>query len=280
MSRSPVNPESESARHSFSALAFLFAVLLAAVLAPLAGRAQIAEEEVLKLLAQYDLATARTKVNEICRKQPSSAAPAYTRALLTEDGEEAAALFDELLLRFRHAEHADRTTYRLAQYYFARGLYHSARKYFVDVMRWYPRSPLFGAAYYFAAKAWLAAGEIDSARIGLEGCASTYRSTWMAGLAQEDLNHLALAEAEPKPNSPTQFTVQIGAYSQRENALQQANRISALGYPVEVRERRQGKQELHLVWVGSFSTKEEAARYGDQLKGKIGGAFQIAKREP
>lgn len=102
----------------------------------------------------------------------------------------------------------------------------------------------------------------------------------MAGLAQEDLNHLALAEAEPKPNSPTQFTVQIGAYSQRENALQQANRISALGYPVEVRERRQGKQELHLVWVGSFSTKEEAARYGDQLKGKIGGAFQIAKREP
>lgn len=253
---------------------------MAVALTPAAGRAQIADEHVLKLLTQYNLATARDMAIERYREQPSSSRAAYTRALLTEDGEAAVERLDQLLLLFRQAEESDRATYRLAQYYFARGLYYSARKYFLDVKRRYPRSPLCGPAQYFAAKAWLAAGEVDSARSELEAYTNVFSRTWMARLAQEDLDYIKLENAQPTPVAPLPFTVQIGAYRQRQNALKQATTISALGYPVEVRERRQGREELHLVWVGSFATRDEAARYGNQLQRKIGGAFQIAQREP
>lgn len=280
MYRLPLKRKSEYTRQFPSALAFLFWFLLVFVFSLTDSRGQISEAEIVRLLAQYDLATAREKVGEIYRQRPSSAAAAYVRALLMEDAEEAAELFDELLMRFRSSEYADRATYRLAQYYFARGLYHSSHKYFMDVMRRYPQSSLFASARYFAAKAWLAVDEADSAITDLAACVRAYPDTWIATLAQEDLSHLAPENLQQTQSSHPQFTVQIGAYGKRDNAIKQANKITALGYPVEVRERKQGKENLHLVWVGSFTTKEEAIRYGDQLKKRIGGSFQIARREP
>jgi septal ring-binding cell division protein DamX len=260
-------------------LAFLLA-LLAAMMVPSASHAQITEGEILKLLAQYDLPTARQKVDEIYRQRPSSATAAYWRALITEDGEESAELFDELILRFRSSDYADRAAYRLAQYHFARGQYHTAQKYFSDVRRRYPQSALRGAAHYFAAKSWLAAGETDSALTELTACAAAYAGTWIASLAREDLDHFAPEDLQKAQVALAKFTVQVGAYANRDNALKQVDKLKGMKYPAEVYERQQQKGKLFVVWVGSFTNREEAVRYGEELRKKLGGPFQIAIREP
>jgi TolA-binding protein len=260
-------------------LTFLFMVVIEMLVIARCGNAQISEEQILKMLEQYDLQTARQKIEDIYRQRPSSAPAAYWRALITEDAAEAAELFDEVVLRFRNSEYADRATYRIAQFHFARGQYHSAQKYFSDVARRFPQSSLRGPARYFAAKSWLAAGEIDSAYADLLACADAGPETWFGKLAKEDLDGLSAGDLQKTLAAATKFTVQVGAYSKRDNAVKQAERLKGLNYAAEIYEKRQ-KEKLHLVWVGNFSTREEAARLSDELRRKLGGLVQVVIREP
>ncbi len=258
-------------------LIFLLIVLFTA---PAMLQAQITDEEIIKLLAQYDLPTVRAKVAGIYRQRPSSAPAAYWRASMTEDGEEAAELFDEILLRFRNSDFADRAIYRLAQYHFARGNYNTAQKYFFDLKQRYPKSPLYPAARYFAAKSWLAAGQADSAFVELNACVQSFPASWVAQLAKEDLDGLAPEELQKLQAAQPRYTVQIGAYSKRNNALKQADKLRDLNYQAEVVERPQEKESMHLVWVGNFASREEADRVADDLKKKIRESIQIVIREP
>jgi TolA-binding protein len=266
-------------RLSPPALTFLFILVPAMLMAPQRLWAQISEEEILKMLAQYDVSAARQKIEEIYRQRPSSAPAAYWRALITEDAEESTELFDEILLRFRNSEYADRATYRIAQYHFARGQYHSAQKYFSDVTKRFPQSSLRDAARYFAAKSWMAAGEVDSAYAELRACISSHPNSWIGKLAKDDLDNLSPGDLQKAQAAMTKFTVQVGAYSKRDNALNQARKLKKLNYLAEVYEKQQ-KDKLHVVWVGSFSTKEEASRLGDELRKKLGGQVQVVIREP
>jgi len=272
-------PKSESQRFAPPTLTFLFVFVLIAVLLPRLGFGQISEEEVLKMLAQYDLPTARQKIEEIYRQRPSSAPAAYWRALITEEAEEATELFDEVVLRFRNSEYADRATYRIAQYHFAQGQYHSAQKYFSDLYKRFPQSPLHGAARYFAAKSWMAAGQADSSYTELRACVDAYPNTWISKLAKEDLDHFSPDELQKAQVALTKFTVQVGAFTKRENALKQAKKLKAMNYPAEVF-ARQHRDALHLVWVGDFATRDEAVKFGDELRKKVGGQIQIVVREP
>jgi outer membrane protein assembly factor BamD (BamD/ComL family) len=261
------------------ALTFLFVFVLTAFSIPTSGFSQISEDEVLKMLAQYDLQTARQKIEEIYRQRPSSAPAAYWRALMTEEAEEATELFDEVVLRFRNSEYAARAMYRIAQYHFAQGQYHSAKKYFSDLCQRFPKSSLFSAARYFAAKSWMAAGVADSAYSELHACVETYPNTWISKLAKEDLDHFSPDELQMAQIDGTKFTVQVGAFTKRENALKHAKKFKAMNYPVEVFSR-QYRDALHLVWVGEFTTREEAVKFGDVLRKKVGGQIQIVLREP
>jgi len=280
MPRFAVARKSEHKRLRPTALTFLLWRLFAVAVLPVTTQAQMTEAEIIKLLAQDDLPAVRKKVEEIYRQRPSSAPAAYWRALMAEDGEEAAELFDEITLRFRNSEYADRAAYRLAQYHFARGNYHSAQKYFNDVMRRYPKSSLRCAARYFAAKSWLAAGALDSAIVELTACTQAFPETWVGALAREDLSQVSPEAFKKALAAPPQFTVQVGAYEKRDNATNQANKLRGMNYPAEVHERKQEKETRHLVWVGKFSTNEEAARYGEELRKKIGGKIQIVIHEP
>jgi len=272
--------ESEYAKRASRTLTFLFWVVLLGGMAPAGGGAQIVDDEELKLLAEYDLPAARKKVKELYQQRPSVAKIAYLRALLNEDGEEAAELFDEVVLRFRNSDVADRATYRLGQYYFARGLYHSAQKYFMDVKRNYPQSPLVGAARYFAAKAWLASGNGDSAVVELNACARDYPGSWIAALAQEDLGHLPADAMQKAYARLLKYTVQVGAYSKHDNAVAQVKQLQKRGYDADIQELQQGKQKMNFVWVGRFATREEAARFGEEIRKKVGGSYQVVRREP
>lgn len=244
--------------------ACLFVILLPAV-AP----AQISEPEILSLLAANDLAAARARVQEAQRQSPNSALVAYYSAFLEENAETALPKFQELIKKFGSSEYAVRAQYRIGQYYFARGSYHRAREAYLDLAQAHPASPLAAPAEYHAAKALAILGENAHAREELIAFVEKYPDAPMAAFAREDLDALPkplAAKTERKTKSAKiSYSVQTGAFTQKNNAISQQKIFNKAGYKTEISEKRDGNKKYYVVWVGKFSSRDEARAFADRL---------------
>jgi tetratricopeptide (TPR) repeat protein len=262
-------------------IAYVF--LVGSLLLPIAAFSQISEEEILTLLEQNDLATARERVSQVYRQYPSSATAAYFHTLLQEDADTAIKFFHEITSRFRGSPYAERALFRLGQYHFANGTYNRARQYFLNLKEQYPSSNWVPQAEYYAAKALLIIGKSSPAQEELSHCVEKYPGTWMAKFATEDLaglktstNHQA---SEPAQNQSAPYTVQIGSFSQRENAVSQQLAFSQAGYPVVIHEKKQGRINFYQVRVGEFFDREQARKFADEIGRKFKLRCHVVKRD-
>lgn len=65
----------------------------------------------------------------------------------------------------------------------------------------------------------------------------------------------------------TAYTVQLGAFSDKKNAEQMKVSLQNKGYKnIEIKIRTEKEKTLYLVWMGSYPSKEEAARSAASLK--------------
>lgn len=258
--------------------ACLFVMLLPAV-AP----AQISESEILSLLAANDLTTARARVQEARRQSPNSALVAYYSAFLEENAETALPKFQELIKKFSSSEYAVRAQYRVGQYYFARGSYHRAREAYLALAQAHPGSPLAATAEYHAAKALAILGENAQAREELTAFVEKYPEAPMTAFAREDLESLPKAppaKTERKTKSPKiSYTVQTGAFTQKSNAVSQQKIFNKAGYKTEINEKRDGNKKYYAVWVGKFSSREDARAFADKLNRKHKVKGSVVQRE-
>jgi len=70
----------------------------------------------------------------------------------------------------------------------------------------------------------------------------------------------AVSDYAPIPGNKlaAEYTVQVGAFSRRLNALKLADDFKTAGFKVDIYENyRDGKSLLYLVWIGSYKTVEE-----------------------
>ena len=73
-------------------------------------------------------------------------------------------------------------------------------------------------------------------------------------------------EPEPPAASVGQFTIQVGALSQRKEASQMLIRLKAKGYDGRLQLPDAGGDDFYRVWVGEFSDWDQAHAVENQLK--------------
>ncbi|MGH7597003.1 MAG: SPOR domain-containing protein [bacterium] len=258
-------------------------LIIALWLFPLAAASQVSEEDMLALLEKNDLASAREKVSQVHRKYPSSATAAYFSALLEENADLAIKLFQEISSRFQNTVYAERALFRLGQYHFADGTYHRARQYFLTLLEQYPASNLAPQAAYYAAKSLLVIGNSPQIRDELFRCTEKYPGTWMANFAADDLAKLKSPanhqENDAKKQSAVPYTVQIGAYANRENAASQQRSFSQAGYTALIKEKKEGRRIYYQVLVGEFTNRNQARTFADEVQRKHKLRCNVVKRE-
>ena len=77
------------------------------------------------------------------------------------------------------------------------------------------------------------------------------------------------------PKTDGKYTLQVGAFSQTNNALKLRNYFSRLGVPVEIRKKSVDNRTMYLVWIGSFESKATARSFGESLKREHGKPYRI-----
>lgn len=209
----------------------------------------------------------------------------FLKGMTAEDAQRAVAHYSKLINEFPTTRWADLALYNIGLYYFARGLYVTAREHFLNLIQGYPKSPLLANARYFAAASLCASKQTDACTTELQRFVAEFPRAGLAELARLDLGNV---DATPKSkidqvssangNGESLYTLQVGAFTGANNALNLRKEFTSLGYPTEIRKKDIGRQTVYLVLVGTFRNQEAARKFGDELKHKHGKPYRVVSK--
>lgn len=271
-------------------------LLLGAIFYASSVAGQDLEADLLSWLQQNSFEKLQQHFQLVNRKYPNSEITLFLKAYIETDGERSVQFYQQFVQRFPNSKYADKALLKLAQYYYAVGSYIAAREYFDNLIAQYPNSAAIPLATYSAARCLLAMGYTDSAEKELKEFIKKFPNAPYKILAQQDL---ALQREQTQDNNAAQsaaadqnnfdkliqfsqyqgrFTLQIGAFGNRDNAMKLKESFSRQGYDVSITTKYLSDQLLYLVWLGEFETEDQAQRFGADLKNRHDISFQVVRK--
>jgi tetratricopeptide (TPR) repeat protein len=274
----------------------LYILLLLFVLISGSVGAQDFEDDLVSWLEKHSKEELKSRLETIKKKYPNSAVLIFLEAYVEEDGDRAVDLYKQLVEKFPGSKFTSNALFKLAQYYYAVGSYVSARQYVDNLVDQFPGSPLVPEAKFLAARCLIATGYYVAAEEELKDIIKKYSKSPCKNYAKAELTSLNELEKQSinppqSENVPTDFkqpienfagngkyTIQIGAYQDKNNALKQKDLYSQQGYLASVETKYVNNSLLYLVWIGDFETEDQAARFGEVFKNLHGISFHVVKK--
>jgi cell division septation protein DedD len=250
-------------------------VILLALLCAVGERlvAQQAEPDINKYVSAVNngnVDEVRREIPTLMTKYPNHPGVMYLQGLVTREGSEAIRTYQSIVDNFPESEWADDALYRIHQFYYALGLYRTAEIKMKQLVEKFPNSPYARAA---AAPAAEEPAAVEAQPATEKGALAEKEAA--AGQVPAVVPPIARPSAETLPAQadtviPVRFVLQVGAFGVQNNAQSLKERFETSGYAVEMISKIKDTRALFLVWVGNYSTYEEARAAGQDVKRKMG----------
>jgi len=231
---------------------------------------------------------------QLQRQFPEDGGLLYLEALINPDGDKAVELFRKVEQLYPTSPFTDDALLKVGEYLYARGLYGQAARQLKKIPVHYPRSDLVYPSIRLFLNAVLATGNQDTALFYAKVFARKYpemKFNLETGRAELAPIEPPSARADGGPSLPPQlpqtdqtrpaappptepvpgsFKLQVGAFSVRENAVRQKERLEALNYKVVIHILENRDPVLHVVMVEGFGSREAAESAGKFLEQNYG----------
>jgi tetratricopeptide (TPR) repeat protein len=161
----------------------------------------------------------------------------FLDGVLTENGQQAVVIYQNIVDNFPESKYADAALYRIYSYYYALGLYETAKEKLKLLSTKYPASPYIQIAE-------------QSVLPGNENVSETEERT-----DTERHNNQTVSEQDYK------FTIQAGAFTNLENAQSLKNDFEKSGILSRIGEKNVGGTTFHIVYAGQFVSYEDAESF-------------------
>ena len=240
----------------------IFRVVLLALMLVSSGIysvAQTNEDEIKSNIVKIDqgqIDDVRKAMPDLVTKYQNTPGLLYLQGRIAADGIEAVKFYQSVIDNFPKSEWSDDALYRIYQYYSALGLYKTADLKLQQLKKEYPESP------FVTGKPEVKLPAHEDVAVNLPK-----KDTIVVDTPK------VISPTPPPINSNTAnpsplqgYTLQVGAFSTLVNAEKQKNFFEDLGYSAEITNKVRGGRSLHLVWVGSFKSSEEAMRLAKEVK--------------
>jgi len=197
--------------------------------------------------------------------------------------------YEEAVIKAKNVNANDESLYFLGLVYMKMGNYPQSREYFLKLMQNYPRSSLYQEASLKLADTYFIEGDFPKAKalykeVEKKYPSSDYRPVIYLKLAQvaekegqwdEKKKYLTLLKEKYPSNNEIFvadageakedfFTIQVGAFSSRKNALNMRNELS-VKYDTYLLEEKKENYTLYKVRLGKFKTRKEAEKIWGRL---------------
>lgn len=180
----------------------------------------------------------------------------YLEALLTEDGSDAARIYQGIVDGFPDSEWADDALYRLYQYYYSIGLYKTADQKLAQLRDRYPHSQ------------YASPSSEPRPEERRQAVVTPPAAAFQAPAETRPAPTVRPSPAEPR-ESAKPFTVQVGAFGDIRNAKDLSERVRRKGYSVEVVSGGNPSSPIHRVWVGSYADRASAQRAAAEIRASL-----------
>ena len=185
----------------------------------------------LKMIEQGKVEEVKGKLLNLKTEYPKSSNLIFLEGVLTENGQDAVALYQALVDKYPKSAYADASIYRIYSYYFALGLYNTADKNLNRLKKDYPESP-----YIKMASANVVKNDVEET-------------------SQQD-------NQTPVDNNDTEkqftYSVQAGAFTNSVNANALKKDIESAGMVSFIKDKNVAGTVFKVVYIGKFETKKEA----------------------
>jgi tetratricopeptide (TPR) repeat protein len=254
--------------------------------------------DIILMIQQGRLTEAQNALGQLESSTRQKDSVLFLKGLIAKDADEAAKYYQNLIQSYPSSQYTQKAVFRLAQMKYAQGLYRTALLLFLKVRDNDHRSAILQESRYWAGLCYMAMKQSDSAVVQLRRVISEYPVREISRVAAQDLKSLGapLSDSEEATNQPSDqpappseelpevlsepavtsekpsisYTVQVGAYSNPSNADARKQFFEAEGFTVQLSSKTRNGQTLYLVWVGAFSTENEAREFIKSLREKYG----------
>ncbi len=200
------------------------------------------EVDIVNHLKEVEAGNKEKVLNEysiLKKSHPNDPSVMFLGAVLTENAQDALAIYQDILDKYPASKYADASLYRIYSYHYALGFYESAQLYLNRLKLEYPASP------YIKIAARNIPGKNDPVVTREKPAVKPERE-----------------ESEKEIRQPVyKFTIQAGAFSIEANAINLKKEFEDSGFYTELRDKLVAGTTFHVVYVGRFETEEEAKNF-------------------
>ncbi|MCW8817564.1 MAG: SPOR domain-containing protein [Ignavibacteriaceae bacterium] len=188
----------------------------------------------LKAIENGNVGQAKDALVDLKEKYPDDPSVMFLDAVLKENGQEAVVIYQNIVDNYPKSKYADAALYRIFSYYYALGLYDTAREKLKQLKESYPESPYINIA--------------DQNLSALENTEKEEKSN-------------AKEENKSVPEEVYKFTIQAGAFTNLENANNLVSEFENAGIYSRLGEKTVGGTTFHVVYAGKFMKYEDAENF-------------------
>jgi hypothetical protein len=212
----------------------------------------------LKQIEAGELTAVKEKLPELKTKYPGSPAIMFLDGVLTEDGQQAVAIYQRIIEKYPESKYADAAIYRVFSYFYALGLYEAAEKMRTILNLEYQDSPY---------RKLVEAHQMPE-----------YETP--VNQQQEKQKVVTPPVGQSTHGTDYRFTIQAGAFSNSVNAVNLKNDFEKSGYVTEIKEKNVGGTVFQVVYVGRFSVRRDAEDFLYIINSKFNLAGRVVEIAP
>jgi tetratricopeptide (TPR) repeat protein len=269
--------------------------------------AQEGVEQLIENIQSGKIEEALTALPALERDFPNHPGVMYLAALLETDGDTARKQYQQLYKHHPNSEYSDDAVMKIAEYYYAAGLYIKSSEWTKRMARYYARSEHIDRAVKLFLNALIISGSKDTAFYYSKVFKKQFPKMDVDTKLSQLLNELETPPVEesevvvdkPKtdgilnkiveklsspvpdeiglPRFPSKksvvkqpFSLQVGAYGEESNADHQKSQLDAAGFPARVERKESNGRTLYAVRIGYYSDRMMAKAAGRELKSTLG----------
>jgi len=179
---------------------------------------------------------ALAKLAELKDEYPNDPSVMFLEGVLTENGQEAVAIYTKIINEYPKSRYADASVFRIYSYYYALGLYGTANSFLNRLKKDYPNSPYI---------------KIAEQRTG------SIQTTKTTSLSKP------IKTKTPGTKSKKivyKYTIQAGAFTVSANANHLKTEFENAGFYSTIKEKNVAGTIFHVVYVGKFETEASARK--------------------
>ncbi len=243
-------------------------------------------QENLDILIQQVLSgskdSAKISLPVLEKRYPYNPNMLFLKGLMETNGEEAMQIFVELYNNHPTSEYGDDAVMKVAEFYYASGLYIQSAKWLKKMPIYYSRSEHIDRAIKLFLNSLIVSGNRDTAIF----YSRVFKRQFPSMGVDEKINNLLEGYKNSKqssinsiiPNSDNKqkevyksskiYSLQSGAFSLQKNAESQKIYLMSGGFNARIAELYQPKV-LYVVRIGYYNNKEDADAVRNQIRSKL-----------